>query len=203
MLSVVTPATSTRLTTVSRAVEVLGYGEGDDAAVLQRCIETASQAIVDHCRRPFALATYRERICGPETGPGYLLGRSPVVEILSVTADGTVLRTDDYELDTETNRLWRVDGYGSRRWWWGAPLIVEYDAGYTLPTDTGSWTLPEPVERSCILLAAAYLSQRNRDPLTRSESVEGVGSTTWWVPSGSGLPSPEAEQLLQPYRRMI
>lgn len=201
MLSVVTPATSMRLTTLERAREMLGFGYGDyDAA--ERCIDSASRTIADHCRRPFGLATYRETFRGADLPDGALLSRGPVTAFVSVTSDDTVLAAEEYSFDPDLGRLYRTDLAGLVWRWWGSALTVVYSAGYTLPADTGTWTLPDPVERACILLAGAYLSQRDRDPLIRTESVEGVGSTTWWVPGGSGLPSQEAEQLLQPYRRL-
>ena len=199
MLTVVTPATSTRLTTVTRARAVLGFALERDEFV-DGIIEVVSTTIVDWCRRPFGLATYQERfpVC---QGDGVLLGRSPLTNIASVVQGETALDPGDYAYDAELGRLYRQDAAGYLWRWWG-PLTVTYSAGYSLPADTGAWTLPPPVERAAILLAGAALSATDRDPLLRTETVDGVGSTSWWVPGSAGLPSPEAESLLQPYRRV-
>ncbi|TDR89115.1 hypothetical protein [Enterovirga rhinocerotis] len=199
MLTVVTPPAGSRLTTLERARALLGFAAGQDA-VAERCIDLASALAVDWCRRPFALTTYRETF-PISPGDGVLLARGPVTTFTSVVQGETTLDPAEYAYDAELGRLYRQDAAGYLWRWWG-PLTVTYSAGYTLPADTGTWTLPPPVERAAILLAGAALTAADRDPLVRSETVEGVGSTTWWVPGSSGLPSPEAESLLQPYRRV-
>ena len=200
MLTVVTPATSTRLTTVERARALLGFAAGQDALAL-RSIDVASAVVVDWCRRPFALETVRETIPWSDSREGILLARGPVTAFASVKQDGVDLAASEYAYDQQLGRLYRQDAGGHLFRWWGS-VTVEYSAGYTLPADTGTWTLPPPVERAAILLAGAVMSAVDRDPLIRTETVEGVGSTTWWVPGSSGLPSPEAESLLHPYRRV-
>lgn len=200
MLSVVTPATSARLTTVERARALLGFAAGQDALAL-RSIDVASAVVVDWCRRPFALETVRETILWSDSREGILLARGPVTAFVSVKQDGVDLASSEYTYDRELGRLYRQDAGGHVFRWWGS-VAVEYSAGYTLPADTGTWTLPPPVERAAILIAGAAMSAAERDPLVKSETVEGVGATTWWVPGASGLPSPEAEGLLQPYRRI-
>ena len=199
MLTVVTPANSTRLTTLERARALLSFPPGQDALAL-RSIDVASAIVADWCRRPFARETVRETlpIC---PGDSILLARSPVTSFMSVVQGETTLDPAEYAYDAELGRLYRQDAAGYLFRWWG-PLAITYVAGYTLPADSGTWTLPLPVERAAILLAGAALSTTERDPLVRTETVEGVGSTTWWVPGASGLPSPEAESLLQPYRRV-
>lgn len=194
MLTVISPATATALTTVVRAAEMLGVPP--DAA-LDAAIDQASEIIVDHCRRPFATETVREVFRWPRSG--LLLARAPAISFVSVDESGNALDPDDFELDGGT--LWRVS-HNCRLAWVG-PITVEYMAGYVLPGDPGTQTLPAPVERAAILVAGAILSSRTRDPMMRSESVEGVGSTSWWVPDGGSLPSPEAEALLAPYRRIV
>lgn len=204
MLTVLTPATSTRLTTVARARDLLGFTSKDNA-VAQVCIDQASRAIADYCRRPFGRETVRETFRDVVRGDGLQLSRSPVTAFVSVTSDDTALLATEYELDLETGLLYRLDGSGSRyQWYWGSSLIVDYTAGYTLPPDGGTWTLPEPVERATIQEVGAYLSSRKRDPLVKAQDIEGVSSTSWWVPgTGATLASPEAEALLQPYRRLF
>jgi hypothetical protein len=150
----------------------------------------------------------RETFRGCETSrDGFLLSRAPVVGAITVTGDEAVLASTDYQYDPQTGRLYRTDGTlsGYRYpWSYGVGLVVDYAAGYTMPVDAGTaGTLPEPVERAAIMIAGAYLSVRQRDPLIKSEDIAGIGSTSWWIPGvANGLPSPEAEQLLQPYRRL-
>ncbi|TXN71728.1 hypothetical protein [Methylobacterium sp. WL6] len=205
MLIVTTPATSTALTTVARARAILGFATTDDAAALV-LIGQASRAIVDYCRRPFAIETVRESFtCNDTRLDGPILGRGPVVEILSVRNSGDLIPPAEYAQDSRTGRLQRLDPYGSPLPWWGGGLIADYRAGYVLPKDDAGApapTLPESVERACIMLLSSYLSLRGRDPTVKTENSEGVGSTSWWVPGTSDrLASPEAAQLLADYVR--
>lgn len=199
MLTVITPATSTALTTVARASAVLDLAAGD-AALLSIVIPQASQMVVDHCRRLFAQETVREVLREPACG-GVLLARAPVTAFVSVTHGDTVLTTADWEYDAARGVLRQLSGQflGS---WSAAPLTVEYTAGYTLPADTGSWTLPPAVERAAMLIIAAILANRDRDPMLRSEEIPGVRSVSYWVRESQALPSLEAETLLEPYRRI-
>lgn len=200
MLTVITPATSTALTTVARATAMIGL-DASHAAALALAIPQASQAAVDHCRRPFAQETVREVFDHPSPR-GVLLARAPATAIASVTRGETALTVDDWRYDPATGLLQPLVG-AFVGCWYAAPLTVEYTAGYTLPTDSGTWTLPPAVERAAVLLIGAMLDATERDPLMRSEEIPGVRAVTWWVPDTKGLPSPEAERLLEPYRRIV
>lgn len=200
MLTIITPATTTDLTTVTRARAILGFPMADDAAA-DVLIGQASRAVAEHCRRPFGLETVRETFHDNDLcGEGPILARGPVVEILSVSSNGDVLAPSEYRLDARTGRLKRLDADGRVLPWWGGSLTVEYRAGYVLPTDSAgasAITLPDTVERAAIMLLATYLSVRGRDPTVKSETNEGVGSSSWWQPgAGDCLASPEAAQLL-------
>lgn len=206
MLQVITPATSTKLTTVNRAREMLGLPSNVSSPTINLLIPQASRVIVEHCRRTFGMETVRETfVCNQIRGDGPLLARSPVVEIVAVQDESGLLSPADYALDSATNRLRRLNaaGFPVPWWWaWGSGLSIDYRAGYTLPTADDEGDLPEPVERACQILVATYLNIRGRDPTVKTESIEGIGSATYWVPgSGNKLMSPEAEQLLVPYIR--
>ncbi|UIN36285.1 hypothetical protein [Methylobacterium oryzae] len=204
MLTVITPGTSTALTTLARAKALLGFGSADDAAATV-LIGQASRVIAEHCRRPFGVASYREtfsdRDCG-EDGP--LLSRGPVVEVIAVRSIGVTFDPSEYRV-SEAGRLQRIEPDGRVVPWWGSFLTVDYRAGYVLPQDGANapaQTLPDSVERAAIMIVATYLSLRGRDPTVKSESNDGLGQTSWWVPgAGDSLPSPEAEQLLVPFVR--
>ena len=205
MLTVITPATSHRLTTLERARALLGFGSGDDAAV-NVLVDQASRAVADYCRRPFGLETVRESFGALDRQRAVMLARSPVTAIASVTRDGVALLSSEYLFDAEKGLLYPTDSYEFS--WWHPWLVVDYTAGYLLPSDaegTPTPTLPEPVERAAILLVGACLSARSRDPLLKSQDISGVMSAAWWMPgAGDNLLSPEAERqrLLRPYRRI-
>lgn len=200
MLTVITPATSTALTTAARATAMLSLDAGD-VTLLPTVIPQASQAVADHCNRVFARETVRE-VRRHHGMTGILLERSPATTFVSVAEGETTLAAEDWEYDAGSGVLYRLTGVHSSCWY-ASPVTIEYTAGFTLPADTGSWTLPAAVERATILLIGAMLAGRDRDPLLRSEEIPGVRTASYWVPDGKGLPSSEAEQLLEPYRRIV
>lgn len=206
MIEVITSAEASALTTVTRARAILGFPASDDAAA-QVLIAQASSIIVDYCRRPFALETVRETFDGYDLDlNGPMLARAPVVEVLSVVEGTTVLPAESFRVDDRTGRLLRLDATGRRVPFAMFSGAITYRAGYVLPKDGSgepAATLPEAVERAAIVLVSSYLDGRLRDASVKTETVEGVGSTSWWVPgTNNRLISPEAEQLLAPYLRL-
>ena len=207
MLTVVSAAaTATSLTTLERARAMLDFAPEQDATV-SALIEQASRAITDYCRRPFALETVREVFPINGARLGVLLARGPVSTITEARQDEEILPSAGYWHDQATGMLYSLGEDGYRRAWTGSWLTVTYAAGYVLPSDeegAESPTLPASVERAAIRLVGAYLSLQSRDPLVKSETTEGIGSTPWWVPgAGSMFADPETEHLLQPYRRLF
>lgn len=204
MLTVVTPATSTRLTTVERARAMLGFG-ADENTKVGMLIDQASDAAATFCRRVFAAETVKESFVYAPARTGALLDRSPVTQVVSVSGDGVTIDPTGYVYDDLIGGLFALNGTYRHGWRYRLTEIT-YTAGYTLPSDTPNttWTLPASVERAVILLVGAYRSSLSRDPLVKSESTDGIGSTSWWVPgSGDKLPDPEAERLLRPFRRVL
>jgi hypothetical protein len=106
------------------------------------------------------------------------------------------------ELDASSGELWRLDGADHRVAWPAAKIVVAYAAGYRLPGDPQR-DLPEDLERACLETVKARWFARLRDPLAKSEQVQGAASANYWVPSTGtddpGLP-PSVVGLLQRYR---
>jgi hypothetical protein len=203
MLTVVTPATQTRLTTVSAVRDALDLDEEDFSdEKIESFIDQASQAIVDYCGRPFGRETYLETFRKVDCrSDGLLLSRAPVVSITSIDSDGTSVVLPEYEI--ENGALYRLSN-NSRYAWRAAVLAVTYVAGYILPSDevgAPAATLPLTVQRAAIDEIAAYVSYEDRDALIKSETVEGVGSTSYYVPGESSiLESPGSQAVLSKYR---
>lgn len=201
MLTVISPAAHQRLTTVATIKSELDLTGGADDAYLATLIDQASEAIVAWCGRPFAVEGVRETLHRDGRAAGNLmLSRFPVIGIDAVTIGGTVL--DPTLADTEDGGfLYQLDASGCRVGWPSGRAVIDYRAGYVLPDKTGR-TLPKDIERAAIILVKTWFLARERDPLVRSESVEGVGSTDYF----SGLKSdlvPEAESLLSRYRTVM
>lgn len=215
-VTILVPPTSIDLTTVEHVEQELGIPAGTETELLQRYIRQASDAIVDHCGRRFGRATYRESV------PGYGDPRALVSE-LPVRTIGSVLMGNepvlDYELeDPEAGILFRKAGWS----WnvglgWGGSLvmsprpgtespqyIVEYEAGWTLPTAEDPGDLPTNVERAAILTVKSYWQNRARNLQVSSKrigdvSINYVTQTAEQAEELSGLP-PEAVGLLARYR---
>lgn len=213
-VTVITPATAKRLTTLENVCLDLGRTLGTEAdRQIERFINQASQQAATYCRRTFGRETVRERfdLCRPgaigECG-GILLDRSPVVSIASVKAGGLLLAPDAYV--TDGRMLYRMDG-DDRRCWSGRDLIVQYEAGWLLPGEargnpatTTAEDLPADIERAVIQLVGVAISASGRDMMVKSEDVEGIGSTSWYVQgANAALPHPEAEATLAQYRRLM
>ena len=199
MLTVVTPATNRRLTTVGNVRLDLGLASAEPAdPAINRLIDQASSAIEAYCNRVFARETVREVsdcVYGPN---GILLSRGPVASFTSLSVGGLAYDPADYQSDE--GLLFRLNSNGRRTYWGAGRFVVEYAAGYILPGNEGA-NLPAAIEQAAILEISVALARRGRDPLMRSESVDGVGSFTWQTtPTGGILSHPASASLLQPFR---
>ncbi len=188
-------------------------GDPTDPQV-DRFIIQASQQAATYCRRAFGRETVRERFdlaCTGVVGEcgGILLDRWPVVSIASVKVGGMLLAPEAYA--TDGRMLYRMEG-DDRRCWYGRDVVVQYEAGWLLPGEARAVNgiastaedLPADIERAVIQLVAVAISASGRDMMVKSEDVEGVGSTSWYVQGASAaLPHPEAEATLGQYRRML
>jgi hypothetical protein len=86
----------------------------------------------------------------------------------------------DFTVDAMTAQITRlnVDGWG--RTWDSVPLIFQYQAGYA--------AIPPDVQDCIIDLVKMRWFARQRDPMVRSENVEGVYQAQYWFGTGPGTP---------------
>lgn len=213
--SIITPAVSTRLTTAANARGDLGLpATAPTDTQLERWIDQASARAKTFCNgRIFGRATYRERFeitnrCLDDLCLGLLLDATPVVSIQEVKVDGLVLSPATYEVDGRL--LYRLQD-GDRRAFFGRVVVVQYVAGWVLPSEVadyenppvGTEKLPADIERAVIQLVGGPAFGLGRDPMVKSDDVEGVGSRSFYVQgAGASLPHPEAEATLAQYRRL-
>ena len=201
MITVLTPATATRLTTVAAVRERFGITLQDAAdAVVEGMIDVASRMAVEFCNRTFGRETVKQIDISCRRGSGIFLERSPAT-VTAVSEGGQAVAPEGYYLDAERNTLVRLsDG---RPAYWSGETEITYATGWILPGDENA-TLPVTIEHAALLLIGAMWSAQQRDPLAKSESVEGVGRVDYFVPgANTRLPDPQAELLLQPYRRYL
>lgn len=197
MLTVLTPPTTSDLTTVAAAARELMLAQDAQFAGLDALIRQASAICARHCARPegFGRATVRQTERLARRTDCIVLDRDLAPAIASVTEGGVALSASAYELDGA--RLFRLSD-DRRVPWQPVSVVVTYDAGYALP---GS--VPGDLERACLLLMQAMFSARGRDPLLRSESAEGVGAVAYLDPrSGVEALPPQVGGLLDAWLRV-
>lgn len=205
-LTIITPATNTALATRAYVKGELGITDSSEDARVDAYIRQASDAIVGAINVDLAAATVAETfrrnrrgvLCGLRSSRDdkLTLARMPIVSISSVVEDGTTLDPSEYELESaDFGLLLRLrDGFLST--WSASTVVVTYTAGYDLPNSA-----PALLQRACALLVAQYKASASRDPTVRSESTDGLGSTSWFDGAGDrGGLSPEVAGILQQFQ---
>jgi hypothetical protein len=192
------------LTILSTVKDELGILQTDTSQDdrLTDLIKAASGIVAEYCGTVFGAEDVEETfwVDSPsEYVRSVMLSRTPVIEITSVEADGTILDPTAYRVDSG-GCLHRIDAIGSTFWVLTNTLVVSYTAGYVLLD-----SLPYGVERAAISLIKNLHASTGRDPLIRSEDIPGLRSVTYQAGSslsGAGeLPS-EVVALLRPHRRL-
>lgn len=145
MLSVLTPPTSTALTTVAAARAELKLATEAHDQALARLIDDASAAIAAHLGRACARRKLREALVGSDDLV-LQLAAPPIVRVTAVTHRGEAVIDVEVE-DPEAGHLYREDGWEAR--WASTSLLtqtpipgqgprdwaVEYVSGWFLPGD--------------------------------------------------------------------
>lgn len=195
MLTIVEANTDRDLTRISAVKDEMGITDRASDDKIKRFISQASDVVARYCNRVFAIETVADTFrthAGPHRhGHAHTLSlsRYPVTEVVSIVENDVTLTTDDYEIDLEAGILQRLRSDCAVRWPAGK-TVVTYQSGFALPDG-----LPDGIERATILLVKQYLNAGDRDPLVRSEAVEGAGSTDYFSAAATGLP-PEVQGLL-------
>lgn len=200
MLSVITTVTdqadSYDLTTVSIIQSELSVT--GNTTKLQRYLTSASKAIANYCNRVFqeegVTDEFRYRRAGSHLASNIeklQLSRWPVIEIDTVTENGTVLVEDtDFGVDVNTGQLTRLSSDGGHiRNWSVFPVVVAYVGGYE--------DIPEDVIDACIITVRARWLGKDRDASVREVVVPGVLTQSYGTGSSSaGAIPPDACDLL-------
>lgn len=203
VVTVLTPPTSSRLTTLTAARQQTGAGlTAAEDAYLTSLIDRASAMVTQYCGTTFGNRRLQEVFHQPQA-PSYYSGASattnppppsnvywsfaplvlsgaPVSTIETVIEgnSNTALDPTCYELD---GALFRLQS-GNRSWWNPPKVTVTYWAGYILPGDltvqplsTAPASLPADIEAATLALIQAGYSARASNPAIVMEWVEGVG----------------------------
>ncbi len=197
MITVVTPATGTDLTTLETVKTGLGITDDTDDDYLTLLIAQASAAVSGYCRRVFGLETVLETFRLDSSQETLMLGRFPVTAVASIVEDGITLTTDDWERDNSL--LYRLTA-DERQGWSARKVLVTYTAGYVLPGETDR-TLPADIEAATIAYIRGLWFAKTRDPLIKSEKTPDVYEVTYGgVSEATGGILSEVESTLCRYR---
>ena len=97
----------------------------------------------------------------------------------------------DFLVDAHEGALTRLYNLSAQPKPWALPVQVVYSAGYS--------TIPDDLQEAVILLAKMRYFARTRDPMLRSQNIEGVLDAQYWLGTGIGgqgdLPVDVTEKL--------
>ncbi|MCG7357142.1 hypothetical protein MHL39_10875 [Roseomonas mucosa] len=195
------------LATVEALRRKLGAAaQGRDDAELEALLEEASAAAESYTGRTFAFGLETRRVRRVEGGT-ILLRRLPVLAVVSVELGAFAFETPTPP-DPPIWNLLPVSGIltitGCPVAWDGMPASVTYSGGYILPGEEpveGVPPLPADVSAAVVAIAAGQVVPSMAAQGIRSETVEGVGSTTYRDAdtADQGLPA-DAARALRRYR---
>jgi len=202
------------LTTADRVNLQLGLTDAAEISLLDDFIAEASQMIEDYCGRSFERETLTEKIAGNNTNMLFL-SKFPIVEILSITHDGSAVTLTDVEIsDAETGELYSPFGfietarYGNTA---SRPQIpsserrlysIEYTAGYILPGEAGR-NLPFSLERACVEMVKSMFARRKDDPSVVKETLAGVASVEYGAAQGAAAFPASVAAIIDNFRVLI
>jgi hypothetical protein len=208
VLIVNTPADSSDLTVLATVKAELGLTTTAEDANIETWIDQASGACAAYCDKVFGLETvtetFRNRFSYVYRNQNKLdsiqLQRIPVVSIVSIVEDTVTLVQDtDFWLDPDEGLIYRLDTNQNIIQWSFTQLTVNYSGGYEL-----LGTLPQNVERACIIQVKSLRSDATRDTSVKQETIPGVLSTTYTTNNSALSVSldPIAAGYLDPYRNI-
>jgi len=167
----------------------------------------------DGTKGTLGLETYQEEIRNVYGLYDLYLSRRPIVSVTTVVEDGaTLVENTTFQTNSASGQIERLDS-DDLITWAAEKVVVTYQAGYTLPSETDSYTLPEPIHEAAIYAVQARLNDYQtgliRDKV-RSESIEDVAEFEYQVDSNvatgvagnRSLPR-RAVALLAPYRNIM
>lgn len=204
------PAPDAPLASLADLKADLGITDTSQDAKLALLLQDASSMALAYVGRPLIDRAWCDVIeLGCEARQSDLvLGRYPVSVVTGLTIGATALDADAVAalpLNPEAGIVYPPDS-GHPRCWRAARYVVTYRAGYTLDSVAADGTamrgtLPASIQRAVRLTAAALWHATGRDPLLKSESEQGVGSTSWDTSAAAtgGMPQAAAD-ILDAYR---
>jgi hypothetical protein len=186
-------------TTIFTVKSELAISDNSQDVRLQALIVQASGLIDGYCGRAFARSTHIEKVKGYGAGSLLSVKNTPIISITSIALDNDVIDAAGYAIENEQAGLIRGDFVDTApvRYSMGLEHMagrqqrrynVAYVGGYLLPDDANR-NLPYEIERACIELVRGGYYAQGRDVGIKSESTDGVGSTTYGGNAAMGIDS--------------
>jgi hypothetical protein len=213
------PSTSdlTTLASIKRELAIADDDTSQDDR-LADLISTASDIVSGYCNRDtFGLETIEQTEYIREPGHGIALVGDLNPTVTSVVLNDTDLDETDYTLDGSIlRRAYPAEGgwgwgdgstinwpTGWNHWhgWPGGKVVITYTSGFVLLDE-----LPRAIERACqdVVFSLWRTTSSTRDQTIRSETVDGIGSTTYSTGTVSALPiAPDRLAVLDRYKRRV
>ncbi len=190
IIEVVTPAESRDLTTLATVKDRLNILDNEFDVVLSQIITSASSHIETIANRTFARERIKE-ICPGEGGFNLVVSARPIVTIHEILYDNDpIVDFDVTKSDLASGIIWRETRWEwtPARWWtiestpvaWmqDPRFLVEYTAGYTLPSFAVPTTppiLPADVEQYAVDLVSNWFRARTQEGTSRIKQIEVEG----------------------------
>jgi hypothetical protein len=228
MLTVLTPANSTALTTFANFQARFSDVTSAQSALVGALINEASSRIATYCQRAAGAQAFGKRSLQQTIRPAYtsynlydplvpgVLYREPhplvldepgpivSIDALQVRDAGsgnmvTLVQDTDWELDGL--RIFRLSN-DMRVFWTYRKIVITFTTGYVLPGDTGTPNLPGAIESSCIDLVRLGLTSVKRDPNIAREDLFGVARVDYVVPGSNNAPATKGGLPLEIAQRL-
>lgn len=177
-----------------------------DADLSRRLLEASSAALA-YIGRPVLSSDWRDIIDlqSDQSRISLVMGRYPVTGLKALSVNGAAISADELmnvfdSMDTSTGMLYPPDGGPCL--WHPARYVITYTAGYSMPAADGSGgSIPLDIQRAVRITASASWHDADRNPNIKSESEQGVGTTSWVATAfGTGGLPQDAANLLSRYR---
>ncbi|MBY0421861.1 MAG: hypothetical protein K2Q06_06120 [Parvularculaceae bacterium] len=210
-IEILTSAASTRLSTAQTVRDALCLDATLADAVIEALIDRASAAIarrVNVASAPGATLgreRVRERFASVAPFEPLFLSRRPIAALVRIAEDAaeTLAGFSGFALNRVNGRLAKMGGRVAAPWT-ADEIVVEYDAGWLLPGQSGR-DLPADLEAACIQWVDAMLAvdRESERPRIAKESLAGVGSWEYELVKRHGEDGcpPGVAGLLRPYIR--
>lgn len=215
IITVLEPADSPDLISIDALKLELGIIDNSQDSLLSSWITQASQVANNYCqvtlRARTVSETFRHEVgfngdgCQARFYYGFhrrearemlVFGSAPVTNVASVTVDGALVPTDQWENDDD--RIFRLNTSGyPMAWYFSKSIVIIYTAGFDLDN------VPEDLQRAILLIVREIRGAASReDPMLKSRETTGVSRLEWWVPAKpTSTLAPDISGILDNYSR--